>query len=101
MYLPLMARLTVVSCTPTASAICTIVIGFNCEEPQPKAEGKPRYELPVVVLVLVRFGLITYEFMARTRPYAIVLTFRPRVRFRSRASRARLSQIRRRREFRC
>src|SRR5438477_9579506 len=75
MYLPLMARLTVVSCTPTASAICTIVIGFNCEEPQPKAEGKPRYELPVVVLVLVRFGLITYEFMARTRPYAIVLIF--------------------------
>jgi len=33
------------------------------------------FELPVVVLVLVRFGLITYEFMARTRPYAIVLIF--------------------------
>ena len=32
-HLPLMARETVVSCTPTASAICTIVIGFNCEEP--------------------------------------------------------------------
>src|SRR3984957_4992853 len=33
------------------------------------------FELPVVVLVLVRFGLITYEFMARTRPYALVLIF--------------------------
>src|SRR5881227_67609 len=33
------------------------------------------FELPVVVLVLVRFGLITYEFMAHTRPYAIVLIF--------------------------
>ncbi len=33
------------------------------------------FELPVVVLALVRFGLITYEFMARTRPYAIVLIF--------------------------
>lgn len=33
------------------------------------------FELPVVVLALVRFGLITYEFMARTRPYAIVLMF--------------------------
>jgi len=33
------------------------------------------FELPVVVLVLVRFGLVTYEFMARTRPYAIVLIF--------------------------
>ena len=32
------------------------------------------FELPVVVLVLVRFGLLTYEFMARTRPYAIVLS---------------------------
>jgi sec-independent protein translocase protein TatC len=31
------------------------------------------FELPVVVLALVRFGLITYKFMARTRPYAIVL----------------------------
>src|SRR5437773_11954787 len=31
------------------------------------------FELPVIVLVLVRFGLLTYEFMARTRPYAIVL----------------------------
>ena len=29
----------------------------------------------VVVLALVRFGLITYKFMARTRPYAIVLIF--------------------------
>ena len=33
------------------------------------------FELPVVVLALVKFGLITYEFMARTRPYAIVLIF--------------------------
>ena len=33
------------------------------------------FELPVVVLALVRFGLLTYEFMARTRPYAIVLIF--------------------------
>ncbi|MDQ6912137.1 MAG: twin-arginine translocase subunit TatC [Verrucomicrobiota bacterium] len=33
------------------------------------------FELPVVVLALVRLGLITYEFMARTRPYAVVLVF--------------------------
>jgi sec-independent protein translocase protein TatC len=33
------------------------------------------FELPVVVLALVRFGLLSYEFMARTRPYAIVLIF--------------------------
>ncbi len=33
------------------------------------------FELPVVVLALVKFGLITYEFMAKTRPYAIVLIF--------------------------
>jgi len=33
------------------------------------------FELPVVVLVLVRIGLVTYEFMARTRPYAVVLIF--------------------------
>src|SRR5881398_4083978 len=33
------------------------------------------FELPVVVLVLVKFGLVTYHFMARTRPYAIVLIF--------------------------
>src|SRR5947208_6665484 len=33
------------------------------------------FELPVVVLALVRFGLITYRFMARTRPYAGVLIF--------------------------
>ena len=33
------------------------------------------FELPVAVLALVRFGLITYEFMVRTRPYAIVLLF--------------------------
>ena len=35
----------------------------------------PIFELPVVVLALVRFGLVTYAFMARTRPYAIVLIF--------------------------
>jgi sec-independent protein translocase protein TatC len=33
------------------------------------------FELPVVVLVLVRFGLLTHRFMARTRPYAVVLIF--------------------------
>src|ERR1044071_10104770 len=33
------------------------------------------FELPVVVLALVKFGLATYEFMAATRPYAIVLIF--------------------------
>src|SRR6201993_1770202 len=33
------------------------------------------FELPVVVLGLVYFGLITYKFMSRTRPYAIVLIF--------------------------
>ncbi len=33
------------------------------------------FELPVVVLALVYFGLVTYSFMARTRPYAIVLIF--------------------------
>src|ERR1700756_2146258 len=33
------------------------------------------FELPVVVLALVRFGLVTYRFMARTRFYAIVLIF--------------------------
>jgi sec-independent protein translocase protein TatC len=33
------------------------------------------FELPVVVLALVRFGLVTYALMARTRPYAVVLIF--------------------------
>jgi sec-independent protein translocase protein TatC len=33
------------------------------------------FELPIVVLALVRFGLVTYEFMAKTRPYAVVLIF--------------------------
>lgn len=33
------------------------------------------FELPVVVLAFVYFGLITYKFMARTRPYAVVLIF--------------------------
>ena len=33
------------------------------------------FELPVVVLALVYFGLLTYKFMARTRPYAVVLIF--------------------------
>jgi sec-independent protein translocase protein TatC len=31
------------------------------------------FELPIVVLALVQFGLITYKFMARTRAYAVVL----------------------------
>src|SRR3982750_1746481 len=33
------------------------------------------FELPVVVLALVRFGLVTYDFMRGTRPYALVLIF--------------------------
>jgi sec-independent protein translocase protein TatC len=33
------------------------------------------FELPVVVLALVRFGFVTYTLMARTRPYAVVLIF--------------------------
>lgn len=33
------------------------------------------FELPVVVLALVKFGLVTFEFMQRTRPYAVVLIF--------------------------
>jgi sec-independent protein translocase protein TatC len=33
------------------------------------------FELPIVVLALVRFHVVTYAFMARTRPYAIVLVF--------------------------
>ncbi|HEX8280689.1 MAG TPA: twin-arginine translocase subunit TatC [Chthoniobacterales bacterium] len=33
------------------------------------------FELPVVVLALVRFGLVTFDFMQRTRPYAVVLIF--------------------------
>lgn len=33
------------------------------------------FELPVVVLALLRLGLITHEFMKRTRPYAVVLIF--------------------------
>ena len=33
------------------------------------------FELPVVVLALVRFNIITYAFMRRTRPYAVVLIF--------------------------
>lgn len=31
------------------------------------------FELPVVVLALVQFGLVSYELMARTRIYAVVL----------------------------
>ena len=42
---------------------------------QGKAGFGLAFELPVVVLALVRLGLITYEFMARTRPYAVVLIF--------------------------
>ena len=33
------------------------------------------FELPVVVLALVNFGIVTYQFMSRTRPYAVVLIF--------------------------
>ncbi|MDQ6622290.1 MAG: twin-arginine translocase subunit TatC [Verrucomicrobiota bacterium] len=33
------------------------------------------FELPIVVLALVRIGVVSYELMARTRPYAIVLIF--------------------------
>lgn len=33
------------------------------------------FELPVVVLAFVRFGVVTYSFMAKTRPYAVVLIF--------------------------
>ena len=33
------------------------------------------FEFPVVVFALVQFGLVTYKFMSRTRPYAIVLIF--------------------------
>jgi sec-independent protein translocase protein TatC len=33
------------------------------------------FELPVVVLALVRFGLMTFDFMRQTRPYAVVLIF--------------------------
>jgi sec-independent protein translocase protein TatC len=46
------------------SFVTRFVIGFGLA-----------FELPVVVLALVRFGLITYNFMTRTRPYAIVLIF--------------------------
>src|SRR5436189_4840748 len=33
------------------------------------------FELPVVVLALVYFGVVTFAFMRRTRPYAVVLIF--------------------------
>jgi sec-independent protein translocase protein TatC len=46
------------------SFVTRFVIGFGLA-----------FELPVVVLALVRFGLITFKFMSRTRPYAIVLIF--------------------------
>ena len=46
------------------SFVTRFVIGFGLA-----------FELPVVVLAMVKFGLITYQFMARTRPYAIVLIF--------------------------
>lgn len=46
------------------SFVTRFVIGFGLA-----------FELPVVVLALVRFGFITYKFMTRTRPYAIVLIF--------------------------
>ena len=46
------------------SFVTRFVIGFGLA-----------FELPVVVLALVRFGLSPIKFMARTRPYAIVLIF--------------------------
>lgn len=46
------------------SFVVRFVIGFGLA-----------FELPVVVLALVRFGLVTHALMARTRPYAIVLIF--------------------------
>ena len=46
------------------SFVTRFVIGFGLA-----------FELQVVVLALVRFGFITYKFMTRTRPYAIVLIF--------------------------
>jgi sec-independent protein translocase protein TatC len=46
------------------SFVTRFVIGFGLA-----------FELPIVVLALVRFGLITYEFMSKTRPYAVVLIF--------------------------
>src|SRR4051812_43711036 len=33
------------------------------------------FELPVVVLVLVKLGIVSYALMARTRPFAILLIF--------------------------
>ncbi|MDQ6625871.1 MAG: twin-arginine translocase subunit TatC [Verrucomicrobiota bacterium] len=46
------------------SFVVRFVIGFGLA-----------FELPVVVLALVRFGLVTHALMTRTRPYAIVLIF--------------------------
>jgi len=46
------------------SFVTRFVIGFGLA-----------FELPVLVLALVRFGFVTYAFMARTRPFAIVLIF--------------------------
>ena len=31
------------------------------------------FELPVIVIVLVKLGLVSYGFLARTRSYAIVI----------------------------
>ena len=49
---------------PYYSFVTKFILGFGLA-----------FELPVVVLALVYFGLITYKFMARTRPYAVVLIF--------------------------
>lgn len=46
------------------SFVTRFVIGFGLA-----------FELPIVVLLLVQVGLLTYKFMAATRPYAIVLIF--------------------------
>src|SRR5260370_22581695 len=46
------------------SFVTRFVIGFGLA-----------FELPVVVLALVLFGLITYKISARTRPFAVVLIF--------------------------
>jgi len=52
---------------------CATVLFFR--ERDSRSVSVSRLKLPVVVLALVRLGLITYKFMARTRPYAIVLIF--------------------------
>ena len=46
------------------SFVTRFVIGFGLA-----------FELPVLVLALVKFGLVTFALMQRTRPYAVVLIF--------------------------